>query len=220
MTDLKTDAEKAEEIKQWWKENGTSVITGVAIAIAGVFGWQQWQAHKVTQTEEASALFSKIKTEDMKEANKAGTDALAKLKADSSSSPYAALGALHAAKQASNQGKDDQAKAELQWTIDNTTDSLIKQVAQLQLARLEISTKHYDNADALLNNPFDEAYSSLVKELKGDVFREQNKLDDAVKAYNEAIQLSEGNPPRYLQMKLDSIYQPKNQSTNQAGNGA
>jgi len=212
MTDLKTDAEKAEEIKQWWKENGTSVITGVAIAIAGVFGWQQWQAHKVTQTEEASALFSQFNKED----KKANPAALAQLKADAASSPYASLGALYAAKQASSQGKDDQAKTELQWTIDNTSDSLIKQVAQLQLARLEISTKNYDNADALLNKPFDEAYSSLVKELKGDVFRAQNKLDDAVKAYNEALQLSKGNPPRYLQMKLDSINNP----TSQAGNGA
>ena len=211
MTDLKTDAEKAEEIKQWWKENGTSVITGVAIAIAGVFGWQQWQAHKITQTEEASALFSQLNTEDKK------TDpaTLAQLKTDSAS-PYASLGALYAAKQASNQGNEDQAKTELQWTIDNTSDALIKQVAQLQLARLEISTKSYDNANKLLNSTFDKAYFSLVNELKGDVFRAQNKMDDAVKAYNEAIQLSEGNPPRYLQMKLDNI----NQSTIQAGNGA
>lgn len=211
MTDLKTDAEKAEEIKQWWKENGTSVITGVAIAIAGVFGWQQWQAHKITQTEEASALFSQLNIEG----KKADPATLAQLKADSAS-PYASLGALYAAKQASNQGKEDQAKTELQWTIDNTSDTLIKQVAQLQLARLEISTKSYDNANTLLNNRFDKAYSSLVNELKGDVFRAQNKIDDAVKSYNEAIQLSEDNPPRYLQMKLDSI----NQATIQAGNGA
>ncbi len=211
MTDLKTDAEKAEDIKQWWKENGTSVAAGVAIAIAGVFGWQQWQAHSVTQTEEASALFSQLNTEN----KKIDPAKLAQLKEDSAS-PYASLGALYAAKQASNQGNEDQAKTELQWAIDNTSDALIKQVAQLQLVRLEISAKSYDNANAILNNTFDKAYSSLVNELKGDVFRAQNKIDDAVKAYNEAIQLSEGNPPRYLQMKLDSIDQP----STQAGNGA
>ena len=28
MTDFKTDEEKAEELKAWWKDNGTSVMAG------------------------------------------------------------------------------------------------------------------------------------------------------------------------------------------------
>ena len=212
MTDLKTDAEKAEEIKQWWKENGASVVTGVAIAIAGVFGWQQWKAHKLTQTEQASAQYSHIT-----KANKLADPAtLAELKMNASSTPYASLAALHAAKQASTQGREDQAKSELQWTIDNTSDSLIKQIARLQLARLEISSKNFDSASSILNNTFDKAYSSLVKELEGDLFREQDKTDDAVKAYKDAMQLSEGKAPWYLQLKLDSI----DQQADKVGNGA
>lgn len=198
MTDLKTDAEKAEEIKQWWKDNGTAVLTGVAMAIAGVFGWQQWQAHQLSQAEEASALFS----HQQKQNNPVS---LAQLKTDASSSPYASLAALDAAKQAAEAGNDDQARTELQWTIDHSSDALIQQVARLHLIRLEISTQKLDKAKSLLNHSFNTAYASIIAELKGDLYLSQDKVKDATSAYNEAIQLSGGNPPRYLQMKIDSI---------------
>ena len=38
MTDLRTDEEQAEIIKKWWSENGTSLVSTVAVAIAGVVG--------------------------------------------------------------------------------------------------------------------------------------------------------------------------------------
>jgi len=31
--ELKSDEEKAEELKAWWKQNGTSVIAGIALTI-------------------------------------------------------------------------------------------------------------------------------------------------------------------------------------------
>jgi predicted negative regulator of RcsB-dependent stress response len=198
MTDLKTDQEKAEDLKLWWKENGTSVLTGVALAVASVFGWQQWQAHKIAQTEEASALFAKQQIQS-------DPATLATLKTNASSSPYASLAALNAAKSAAKNGDEAQAISELQWTIDNTPDDLIKQVANLQLVRLEISAKKFESATSHINQTFSPAYASLVEELKGDLHLAQNQLKEAVKAYKQAIQLSDGNTPKYLQMKLDSL---------------
>ena len=84
--DLKSDDEKAEELKAWWKKNGTSVIAGVALAIGGMFGWQQWQQHKLDQAEGASKLYSQI--------SKEGADsdtALKKLNSEYGSSAYASL---------------------------------------------------------------------------------------------------------------------------------
>ena len=198
MTDLKTDQEKAEELKQWWKENGVSVLTGAALAIAGVLGWQQWQAQKLSKAEEASALFAK-------QQQSFDPASLAQLKTQASSSPYAALAALNAAKHAAQNNNAKKAKKELEWSIDNASDNLIKQVARLQLIRLEISTKDFDAAKQNLEQPFDAAYSSLVEELKGDLFLAQDNFLDASKAYQQAIMLSNGNPPRYLQMKLDNL---------------
>jgi len=196
MTDLKTDQEKAEDLKKWWKENGTSVLTGVALAIASVFGWQQWQAHQLSEAEEASSLYAS-------QQQQADPAILSQLKAKSS--PYASLAALNAAKQAATEGQEDQAKTELQWTIDNTPDELIKQVASIQLIRLQISTKDFDAATSLINQTYSPAYSSLIEELKGDMHLAQDQTNEAATAYQQAIQLSDGNAPRYLQMKLDNL---------------
>ncbi|MEE9303763.1 MAG: tetratricopeptide repeat protein [Thiotrichaceae bacterium] len=197
MTDLKTDQEKAEDLKQWWKENGISVLTGVALAIASVLGWQQWQAHKLAKAEETSSLFAQLQQQ-------ADPAILAQLKTEASS-PYASLAALTAAKKAAQDGNADQAKSELQWTIANASDTLIQQVARLHLIRLQISTKNFDSAKTQLAQSFSPAYSSLVEELKGDLHFAQNELKEAADAYKQAIQLSDGNPPMYLQMKLDNL---------------
>ncbi len=198
MTDLKTDAEKAEDIKRWWKENGTSVMLGVALAIGSVFGWQQWQAYKRTQTEKASSLFAT----QLKRSN---TTTASTLKSKFSSSAYASLAALHTAKQASLENNTKKAQSELKWVISHTDDELLKQLATLRLARLTIHTGDLDTAQSYLSDTFAPAYSSLLEELKGDLLLVQKKPAEAAKAYRQAIQLSGSTPPRYLQMKLDNL---------------
>ena len=39
MNAYETDEEKVEAIKGWWKENGISVVGGLALGLAAVFGW-------------------------------------------------------------------------------------------------------------------------------------------------------------------------------------
>jgi len=51
--ELKSDEEKAEELKAWWRANGTSVIAGIALTVGGMFGWNQWKEHQLTQSEVA-----------------------------------------------------------------------------------------------------------------------------------------------------------------------
>ena len=60
MTDLRTDEEQAEIIKKWWSENGTSLVSTVAVAIAGVVGWNYWQDSKQATGEAASAVYTQL----------------------------------------------------------------------------------------------------------------------------------------------------------------
>ncbi|MCK5726210.1 MAG: tetratricopeptide repeat protein [Thiotrichaceae bacterium] len=201
MNELKTDTEKAEEIKRWWKENGISVIVGSALAISAVLGWQKWQAYQVESAQNSSAAYAQhIK----KEASSTSKEFSA-LKKATSSSPYAALAALDAAKQASEQGDNKTAITELKWAISQGGDKILVEVANIRLARIYIADKQYDLAKTTLNQGYSTAYASLIEELKGDLYRAQNKSKEAAEAYTKAIQLSKGQPPRYLQMKLDNI---------------
>ena len=53
MSEFLTEEEQVERLKQWWKENGRSIIAGVVIGL-GVFGsWQGWRAYQIQQAEAA-----------------------------------------------------------------------------------------------------------------------------------------------------------------------
>lgn len=201
MTDFKTDEEKAEDIKKWWKENGTSVIAGVALAIAGLFGWEYWQSNKIQNAEAASADYLIAS----READKTiAQQQLANLQDNYSSTPYAAMAALQSAKLYAEEGKDQETATALQWVIDNSSEAEYQEVARLRLARVHIVMKKYDEALALTQYDYGDGFESLLDELRGDIFAAQSKVDDARKAYERAI-LTDGGANELIQMKLDNL---------------
>ncbi|CAA6809983.1 MAG: Mlr7403 protein [uncultured Thiotrichaceae bacterium] len=201
MTDFKTDEEKAEDIKRWWKENGTSVIAGVALAIAGLFGWEYWQGNKIQNAEAASAdyLIASRETDTA-----VAQQQLANLRDNYSATPYAAMAALQSAKLYAEAGKDQEAATALQWVIDNSSETEYQEVARLRLARVHIAMKKYDDALALTKYDYGDGFESLLDELRGDIFAAQSKVDDARKAYERAI-LTDGGANELIQMKLDNL---------------
>ena len=198
-TVLKSDEEKAEELKAWWKANGTSVITGLALAIAGMFGWQEWQKHQVSQGEEASQLFTAI--------NKPGANSealLKKLTEDYSSTNYASLAALSAANASCKTGKTDLCIQQLRIATDSSQAS-ISDIAKLRLARTFVSAGKLDDANKILSEEMPAAYESLIAEIKGDIFYAKKEYAKAREAYDRAILSSGGQNTEGLKLKRDDL---------------
>ena len=197
MTGLKTDEEKAEEIKKWWKENGTSVLAGVALAVGGTFGWQQWQGHQVTQSEQASALFSQISAGTV--IDKAGT--LEKITNDYGSTPYAAFASMEKAKDA----KDNKTAIEALRIAVKSEQVNISRIARLRLTRALLAEGKLSEANALLNQTLPAAYTSLVEELKGDLHLAKKELDQARQSYDRAILSAGRDSVDFLKMKRNNL---------------
>ena len=196
--ELKSDDERAEELKAWWRENGVSVAAGIAIAVAGVVGWQQWQQYQTRQSESASALFQQAQNTE--------TDKLASLKKVSEeygSTPYSALAALSSAATAS-QDSPTQSIESLKIAMEGK-DPNIATIAKLRLARVYIAEGKLSDAESLLDSKLAVAYTSLVEELKGDLFVAKKDLDKARAAYDKAILSAGSNPVQYLKMKRDNL---------------
>ncbi len=199
MTDLKTDEEKAEELKQWWRDNGTSVLAGVALAVAGTFGWQQWQSYKVTQTTTASGLLAQIKN------GTGDKDSITeKLINEYSSTPYAAFAALEKAKDAENSG-DSKASIEALRIATNSKQSGVAIIAKLRLIRSLITNHELDEASSLLSEKLPSAYTSLHEELKGDLYLAKKEVDKARQSYDRAILSAGRDAVEYLKMKRSNL---------------
>lgn len=197
--DLKSDEEKAEELKAWWKTNGVSVIAGISLAIAGMFGWQQWQKHELTQAEEASKLFSEV--------SRSGGDSeaiLKKLNSDYSGTSYTSLASLSAAKTNCEAGKVDLCIQQLKIASESAQES-IANIAQIRLARTFINAGKLDEANSILNKKMSSAYESLITELKGDVFYAKKEFVKAREAYERAILSSSGQNIEALKLKRDDL---------------
>jgi predicted negative regulator of RcsB-dependent stress response len=195
---LKSDEEKAEELKAWWKSNGLSVVAGVALAIAGMFGWQQWQQHKLDQSEGASKILSQI--------NKNPTDSelLKKINTEYGNTPYAALAELNAAKTACNTNKMDNCIKQL-TIASKSSQADIAIIAKIRLARTLISINKLDEANTLISSIKSSAYSSIVAELNGDLLLAKNEVAKAREAYDKALLSSGGQNSQLLKMKRDDM---------------
>jgi len=195
---LKSDEEKAEELKAWWKANGLSVISGVALAIAGMFGWQQWQQNKLDQSEGASKVFSQLSK------NSSDSELLKKMNDEYGSTPYASLAALNAAKTACEANEIDDCISQLK-IASNSSQSSIASVAKVRLARTLISNNKLEDASSILSSITDTAYSSLVAELTGDLFLAKKDYAKARESYDKALLSSDGENSQILKMKRDDL---------------
>jgi predicted negative regulator of RcsB-dependent stress response len=204
MTDYKTDDEKVEELKAWWKENGTSVIAGIALAIGGLFGWQYWKDYQETTAAEASALYAKVDKASATSMEQAQAD-IQTLQNDYASTPYAAIASLKAAQQYAEKGEYEPAAAALRWVIDNSKEADYKHLANIRLARVLLSMKKVDEAQVLTNQAYPVAYQALIEELKGDIYVAQNKPTEARAAYDKAMQGGSGGSSEFIKLKRDNL---------------
>src|SRR5690606_21964635 len=55
-----TEEEQIERIKDVWQRHGAPVLTGVVLALAGVFGWNAWNNHQENKALNASAIYQSM----------------------------------------------------------------------------------------------------------------------------------------------------------------
>jgi len=197
--ELKSDNEKAEELKAWWKKNGTSVIAGVALTIGGMFGFKQWEQHKLNQSEGASKIFSQLSQND--------SDANAvykQLNDDYSGTAYTALAALRAAKENCTAGKMEECISQLRSAADSSQES-VATVASIRLARALLSTGKLDEAQKILSQKLPTSYASIVTELEGDIHFATKEFQKARAAYDKAILSSGRQNTQLLKLKRDDL---------------
>jgi predicted negative regulator of RcsB-dependent stress response len=200
-----SDQEQAEKLAAWWKQYGTSVIAGVAVGLALLFGYRYWTQYQENRRVEASALYEQLLAARKMKSEEAGA-AARKLMDNYAATPYAGLAALQLARTQYEAGDRAAARATLEWALANSRDATAH-AARLRLARLRLEAGELDAVEALLDVKRLDGFEAEYHELRGDVLRARNRPAEAREAYREAIRRT---PPdsgylRILTMKLDDL---------------
>ena len=207
---MQTEEEQIAQFRDWWQRNGKPMLTGGALALAVVFGWQAWQKYQTNQSQGASIVYQQLLETAL---NPSGTpdsakvaELAGKLKSDFGGSHYAQYGSLFVAKVAVEAGKLDDAAAELKAVLDKPADATLGELARQRLARVLAAQGKAEDALKLLEGDADKALLASREELKGDLLVQLGRTGDAHAAYQKAkAALPEDAAVGGLQMKLDDL---------------
>jgi predicted negative regulator of RcsB-dependent stress response len=201
--------EQSEQVRKWLRENGLSIVVGVVLALALIFGWRQWQAHRAGHHAQAANQYAALEAALASGQDSKVDSAVDALEKNYGDTPYAALGAAARANVAVGQGKLDDAHKALQWAVDHSPTAALHSIYQLRLARVELAQNQAKQALALLEGMPGDAYRATAQELRGDALLKLGRAGDARTAYTNALAaLAPDAAPGLrdtLQMKLDNL---------------
>lgn len=200
------EEEQLASLKAWWKQYGNLVTWLLIIVLAAYAAWAGWGVYQRNQAAQAGQLYEELQkavtAQDKDKIQRVATDMQEKF----SSTAYAQMSGLAAAKSAFDANDLKTAKAQLQWVADKGSDAY-KAIARIRLAGILLDEKAYDEGLKVLAGDFPAEFAGVVSDRKGDIYVAQNKLDEARTAYQTALEKTDAqNPGRQLiQIKLDAI---------------
>lgn len=216
MAELKTEEEQIDAIKRWWKENGTSLVAGVVLAGAGIFGFNAWQDYQDGQAEAASLGYQQLvalsASQDAAEkideqALSSARDTADQLIEDHDGSLYAELALLIDARLAVQQDDLDGARKALEKALEDSPRRYVQSLARLRLARLDVAAGDAQAALERLDDSIVEPLAAQRHNVRGDAYFALDQKDEARAAWQQAQTLAdEQDRPLYgVTLKLDDL---------------
>jgi predicted negative regulator of RcsB-dependent stress response len=199
------DYEQSERVQQWLRQNGLSIVVGIAIGLVGIFGWGKWKDHKAEHETEAANLYQQIQVATA--SGKADSaDALTEqLLKDYTDSTYAMFAVSDRAVRQVQAKQLDKAVESLGWAETHASDANLKALAQMRIARVQLAQGKGADALASLDRMPPKSFEGVSQELRGDVLVKLGRPDEARKAYEAAKAAMGESAPQSVQMKIDDL---------------
>ncbi|MCT6698540.1 YfgM family protein [Rheinheimera sp. 4Y26] len=202
-----TEEQQVEAIKRFWKNNGTSILAGIAIGLAGLYGFRYYQAQQLGAIEAQSGQYAAL----IEQVSAEGTDKASwlietqKFIDANKGSSYSVLAALLAAKEAAFLKDYAAAEKQLAFVIATSKAPEVIALATLRQARLQLEQANYEAALKTLDTTMPQSFVAQQQELKGDVLLRSGDESKAKAAYQAALTASEAGKNPLLQVKLNEL---------------
>lgn len=163
------EREQLDELKSWWQENRFWILSGLAIGVLALVGWNQWGNYQLTRSEQGQASYAALTR-----AVAAGNDVdiqsrLDDLESDFSATPYLDQARLLVASRLVEAGDLAAAAEQLDSVVRSTSDRELELVARLRHARVLLALGETDRALGLLSGGGSGTFSARYAEVRGDI---------------------------------------------------
>jgi predicted negative regulator of RcsB-dependent stress response len=206
-----SDDERVQALSKWWSENAIGMLVGLVLVIGGVLGWRWYVEHTAATEEAASSLYQHyLELRSSTTATPADRDAVvATLDTEYRKSAYRIFTLFYRAHDAADANDYAKASEWLETALTDAKDDLLRDVARVRLARIQIQLGKPDEALETLRKVSGSGFRSYVEELKGDILAGQGKRTEALEAYQAAAASKESDADhRILDMKIGDLATP------------
>jgi predicted negative regulator of RcsB-dependent stress response len=201
------EQEQLDELKHFWSRWGDLITWLLIIVLGGYAAWMGWQSYQGKQAAQSAALYDTVERAALGNDVALLDRSVSDIKAKFASTTYAQQAALLAARVYNDKDRKADAKAQLVWVIDQSSDEGYQTLARLRLAALLVDDKAYDEARKQLTAKAPEAFAPLMADRLGDLAMLQAQPAEAVQHYKTAWKGFEPNAEyrRLVAVKLAAL---------------
>jgi predicted negative regulator of RcsB-dependent stress response len=183
---LLSEREQWEALKRWLRENGPAIVAGVAVAALGLAGYRWWQARENGADLAAGALYVQMENAFAQGNSTRAFILLGDLERQYPSSPYADQARLASARAFVEDDELARAADELRGVMEHSPDSILRLIARLRLARVQIAQHQAADALATMNGADPGALAPQYAEARGDAYYAMGDKAAALAQYRQA----------------------------------
>jgi predicted negative regulator of RcsB-dependent stress response len=200
-----TEEQQVDAIKQWWKENGNTLVIGAVVGLAGLWGWRFYNDSVIEGQEQASQAYNDMLVKFEAEGSDADINKVQSFITENGDSNYAVLASLLLAKEAVAKKDFTLAKTQLVQLQGQNKYAPLNPLINLRLARVELELDQLSEALATLALISEEGFLAKAEQVKGTVYLKQNDINSARMAFQSAIDASKGRIDPILQLQFDDL---------------
>jgi len=198
------EEQEINQLKDWWKENGKTIIVAFILGVGGMFGWRYWQAHQAEQIAQASAQYDMLiySAQQDEQAKKANIEQFVQA---NSKTAYAVFALLDEAKKATEKQDFVAAEVNLNQALTQSQDEVLTSIVALRLSAVQFQLGQLDNALTSLNQVKGESFNARKAILTGDIQVAKGDKVAAKNSFEQAQQSGSQLEQQMAKMKLNNL---------------
>lgn len=198
------EEQEINQLKDWWKENGKTIIVAFILGVGGMFGWRYWQAHQAEQIAQASAQYDALiySAQQDEQAKKANIEQFVQA---NSKTAYAVFALLDEAKKATEKQDFAAAELNLNQALTQSQDEVLTSIVALRLSAVQFQLGQLDNALTTLNQVKGESFNARKAILTGDIQVAKGDKVAAKTSFEQAQQIGSQLEQQMAKMKLNNL---------------